>query len=82
MQQHHNVSVLVQSPWQERQKKENTEEKKVQLNLYTIHAKHVITITKDVQLAHNTHGKELSSADETTVINYEDDTIVIDEVKS
>ena len=75
MQQCCNVSVLAQSLWQERQK-ENTEVKKLQPNLCTIHAKHVITIPKDVQLAHNTHGKELSSADETTVITSEDDTIV------
>ena len=63
-------------------KKENTEEMKVQPNLYTIHAKCVITIPKDIQLAHNTCGKELSSADETTVITSEDDTIIIGEIKS
>ena len=81
MQQCHIVSVPVQSLWQERQK-ENILEKKVQANLYTIHAKHVITIPKDVQVAHNTHGKELSSADETTVITSEDDSFVIDEIKA
>ena len=65
-----------------RETKRKQEEKKVQPNLYTIHAKHVITIPKDVQLAHNTHGKELSSADESTIITSEDDTFIIDEIKS
>ena len=66
----------MQSPWQERQKG-NTEEKKVQPNLYTIHARHVITIPKDVQLAQSTHEKELSSVDETTIITSKDDTFIM-----
>ena len=45
-----------QSPWQ-KDKKEDKEEKKAQPNIYTIHAKHVITIPKDVQLTCNTHGE-------------------------
>ena len=42
-----------------KRQKENKEEKKVQPNLYTMHAKCVITIPKDVQLTPNTHGKDL-----------------------
>ena len=55
MQWHCNVSVPAESV-AERQK-ENKEEKKVQPNLYTMHAMCVITIPKDVQLTHNTCGE-------------------------
>ena len=46
-----------QSLWQKERQKEDKEEKKVQQNLYTIHAKHVIPIPKDIQLTHNTCGE-------------------------
>ena len=51
----HDMSVLLQYPWQSTAK----EEKKVQPNLYAMHAKHVIIIPKEIQLTHNTHGKFL-----------------------
>ena len=44
-------------PWQKERQKEDKEEKKVQQNLYTIHAKCVIAISKDAQLTPNTHGE-------------------------
>ena len=50
-----NVSVLAESVAESQ--KENKEEKKVQPNLYTMHAKHVIPIPRNVQLTHNTHGE-------------------------
>ena len=49
------VSIPLQYLWQSAEK----EEKKVQPNLYAMHAKCVIIIPKDIQLAHNTSGKDL-----------------------
>ena len=49
------VSILLQYPW----KRADKEEKKVQPNLCTIHAKCVTIIPKDIQLACNISGKDL-----------------------
>ena len=49
------MSILLQYPWKRAEK----EEKKVQCNLCTIHAKHVTIIPKDIQLARNIYGKDL-----------------------
>ena len=49
-----------------KRQRENKEEKKVQPKLYTMHAKHVITIPKDIP------------ADETIIITSEDDIIITD----
>ena len=51
-----NVLVLAES--MAKRQKEDKENKKAQPNLYTIHAKHVITIPKDAQLTHNTCGEK------------------------
>ena len=55
MQQCCNMSIPAES--MAKRQKEDKEENKAQPNIYTIHAKHVITIPKDVQLTHNTHGE-------------------------
>ena len=56
MQQCYNILVLAES-MAERQK-ENKEEKEGAVQpLYNMHAKHVITIPKDIQLTRNTHGE-------------------------
>ena len=49
------VSIPLQYPWQSAEK----EEKKVQPNLYAMHAKCVIIIPRDIQLACNIYGKDL-----------------------
>ena len=48
---------MVLAEFMAERQEENKEEKKAQSNLYAIHAKHVITIPKDVQLTGNTHGE-------------------------
>ena len=62
----HDMSVQSQYPWQRAEK----EEKKVWPNLYAMHAKHVITIPKDIQL---TATPADTATDETIIIITDDD---------
>ena len=81
------VSIPLQYLWKRAEK----EEKKVQPNLCTKHAKYVTIIPKDVYLAHNIHGRKKTqdellglivdnnnSADETIMITSEDNIIITD----
>ena len=81
-----NVLVLAES--MAKRQKEDTEEKKVQQNLCTMHAKCVITTPKYIQLTHNTHGENhnelwgwsgmITPADETIIVTSEWDATIKD----